>query len=31
MHKDAKASRRVRLLFEHLGAHLKAYLVGQAA
>ena len=26
MHKDTKASRRVRLLFEHLAAHLKAYL-----
>lgn len=26
MHKDTKASRRVRLLFEHLGAHLRAYL-----
>ena len=26
MHKDTKASRRVRLLFEHLGAHLKTYL-----
>jgi hypothetical protein len=26
MHKDVKGSRRVRLLFEHLGAHLKAYL-----
>jgi DNA-binding transcriptional LysR family regulator len=26
MHKDTKASRRVRLLFEHLGAQLKAYL-----
>jgi DNA-binding transcriptional LysR family regulator len=25
-HKDTKASRRVRLLFEHLGAHLTAYL-----
>jgi DNA-binding transcriptional LysR family regulator len=31
MHKDARVSRRVRLLFEHLGAHLKAYLVGQTA
>jgi DNA-binding transcriptional LysR family regulator len=31
MHKDAKASRRVRLLFEHLGAHLKLYLGGPAA
>lgn len=31
MHKDAKASRRVRLLFEHLGAHLKAYLATQTA
>jgi DNA-binding transcriptional LysR family regulator len=31
MHKDAKVSRRVRLLFEHLGAHLKDYLLGQAA
>jgi DNA-binding transcriptional LysR family regulator len=26
MHKDTKTSRRVRLLFEHLGACLKAYL-----
>jgi DNA-binding transcriptional LysR family regulator len=26
MHRDARASRRVRLLFEHLAAHLKAYL-----
>jgi DNA-binding transcriptional LysR family regulator len=26
MHKDTKASRRVRLLFEHLGAYLKSYL-----
>jgi DNA-binding transcriptional LysR family regulator len=26
MHKDTKGSRRVRLLFEHLAAHLKAYL-----
>jgi DNA-binding transcriptional LysR family regulator len=26
MHKDTKTSRRVRLLFEHLAAHLKAYL-----
>jgi DNA-binding transcriptional LysR family regulator len=26
MHKDTKANRRVRLLFEHLGAHLKGYL-----
>jgi DNA-binding transcriptional LysR family regulator len=31
MHKDAKASRRVRLLFDHLGVHLKAYLAGQSA
>jgi DNA-binding transcriptional LysR family regulator len=31
MHKDAKASRRLRLLFEHLSAHLKAYLAGQPA
>jgi DNA-binding transcriptional LysR family regulator len=31
MHKDAKASRRVRLLFEHLGAHLKSYVSGQTA
>jgi DNA-binding transcriptional LysR family regulator len=31
MHKDAKASRRVRLLFEHLVAHLKLYLGGHAA
>jgi DNA-binding transcriptional LysR family regulator len=30
-HKDAKSSRRVRLLFEHLAAHLKDYLVGQSA
>lgn len=26
MHKDTKGSRRVRLLFEHLAAHLNAYL-----
>jgi DNA-binding transcriptional LysR family regulator len=26
MHKDIKTSRRVRLLFDHLAAHLKAYL-----
>ena len=26
MHKDTKASRRVRLLFEHLGEYLKSYL-----
>jgi DNA-binding transcriptional LysR family regulator len=29
MHKDARASRRVRLLFEHLGAHLKGYIATQ--
>jgi DNA-binding transcriptional LysR family regulator len=29
MHKDTKASRRVRLLFDHLGRHLKAYVAGQ--
>jgi DNA-binding transcriptional LysR family regulator len=31
MHKDVKGSRRVRLLFEHLAAHLKVYLASQAA
>jgi DNA-binding transcriptional LysR family regulator len=30
MHKDAKTSRRVRLLFEHLAVHLKVYLDGKA-
>lgn len=28
-HEDLKASRRVRLLFEHLAAHLKAYVASQ--
>jgi DNA-binding transcriptional LysR family regulator len=28
-HRDLKSSRRVRLLFEHLAAHLKAYVAGQ--
>jgi DNA-binding transcriptional LysR family regulator len=31
MHKDARSSRRVRLLYEHIGACLKSYLSGQAA
>jgi len=31
MHKGAKASRRVRLLFEHLGSNLKSYLDGRSA
>jgi DNA-binding transcriptional LysR family regulator len=29
MHKDSKASRRVRLLFDHLAAHLKEYIASQ--
>jgi DNA-binding transcriptional LysR family regulator len=30
MHKDSKASRRVRLVFDHLAAHLKEYIASQA-
>jgi DNA-binding transcriptional LysR family regulator len=30
MHKDAKGSRRVRALYEHLAQHMKRYLAGQA-
>jgi DNA-binding transcriptional LysR family regulator len=30
MHKDLKASRRVRLMFEHLGAGIRRYIAGQA-
>jgi DNA-binding transcriptional LysR family regulator len=29
MHQDLKSSRRVRLLFEHLAAHLKAYIASE--
>jgi DNA-binding transcriptional LysR family regulator len=31
MHKDVKTSRRVRLLFDHLAAHLRAYVAGHPA
>jgi DNA-binding transcriptional LysR family regulator len=31
MHQDLKSSRRVRLLFEHLAAHLKAYVASEPA
>jgi DNA-binding transcriptional LysR family regulator len=31
MHKDLKTSRRVRLVFDHLAAHLSAYIAGQPA
>jgi len=30
MHKDARSSRRVRLLVEHISAHLKAYIATQS-
>ncbi len=29
MHKDLKSSRRVRLLFDHLAAHLRAYIASE--
>lgn len=30
MHQDLKSSRRIRLLFDHLAAHLRAYVASQA-
>jgi DNA-binding transcriptional LysR family regulator len=31
MHKDLKSSRRVRLLFDHLAAHLRSYVASESA
>jgi len=30
MHKDLKSSRRVRLMYDHLAAHLEAYIASEA-
>jgi hypothetical protein len=30
MHKDLRSTRRMRLMFDHLGAHLAAYIASEA-
>jgi hypothetical protein len=29
LHRDLKSSRRIRLMFDHLAAHLRAYIASE--